>query len=162
MNLLKNETSLRLMIVERLHEIIDILCRFFLIVMVLSVSYVVFGRFILNRTPGWGEELGLFCMIWFSLLSVSMAFIDQRHLKMNLMEILFKERKLKLLSLITYIVLLGFSVFMIIYGMKVTQLTWPTRMPGMQVSRGLLYLSVPVSGFFNTLILILKGKEYLW
>jgi TRAP-type transport system small permease protein len=148
--------------ISHLHNIIDILCRFFLVVMILSVSYVVFGRFVLNNTPGWGEELGLFCMIWFSLLSVPMAFIDKSHLKMSLMEIIFKGKDLKLIDLIIYAILLGFSLFMIFYGMKVSILTWPTRMPGMQISRGLLYFSVPVAGVFNTLILLLMKKEYLW
>lgn len=156
------DQSLRQRIISRLHNIIDILCRFFLVVMILSVSYVVFGRFVLNHTPGWGEELGLFCMIWFSLLSVPMAFIDKSHLKMSLMEIVFKGRNLKFIDLIIYVILLGFSLFMIFYGMKVSILTWPTRMPGMQISRGLLYFSVPVAGVFNTAILLLMKKEYLW
>ncbi len=158
----ESEFTGRMRLVAFLHDLINNLCRFFLVIMVFSVSYVVFGRFVLNKTPGWGEELGLFCMIWFSLLSVSMAFIDKSHLKMSIMEMMLKGRRIILIDLTIYLVVVGFSLFMLIYGIKVTILTWPTQMPGMQVSRGLLYMSVPVSGFFNTLILLLMRKEYLW
>ena len=160
--MIESDSTFRIRIIDILHGLINNLCRFFLVVMVGSVSYVVFGRFVLNSTPGWGEELGLFCMIWFSLLSVSMAFIDKSHLKMSIMEMMLKGRRLKVIDLIIYLVIVGFSIFMLIYGAKVTILTWPTVMPGMHVSRGLLYMSVPVSGFFNTLILLIMKKEYLW
>lgn len=130
--------------------------------MVLSISSTVFGRFVLNNTPAWGEPVGLFCMVWFSLLSISIAFIDKSHLRMSVLEMIFKDKKLRGVDLVIYLVLVGFSAFMIIYGAKVTKLTWPTVLPGLQISRGLLYLSLPVSGVFNLVILFLMRKEYLW
>lgn len=157
-----SDTSFRARSLNSIHWIINNLSRGFLVIMVVTISYTVFGRFVLNSTPAWGEPLGLLCLVWFSLLTVPIAFIHKSHIRITVLEMMLKGRHMRGINLIIYVVLLGFSVFMVIYGMQVTELTWPTIIPGLQISRGLLYLSVPASGIFSIIVLLLMMKEYLW
>ena len=46
-----------------------------LVLMTLIVSWVVFSRYFLNRTPA-GEESALLCMVWFGFLSMALGVRD--------------------------------------------------------------------------------------
>ncbi|NDL68544.1 TRAP transporter small permease [Anaerotalea alkaliphila] len=131
---------------SRVYRLTNALCCIFVIIQVAVVSIVVIGRYVFNSTPSWGEELALLCMIWFSLLTVSLAITDSRHLKMTLAE-MYMPRKFNLfVAGINYIVFLSLAVFMIVEGTRLTALTVGSVLPGLKISGAYLYASVPVSG----------------
>ncbi len=145
---------------EMVIKIVRILTVLFLSVQVLVTSYVVFGRYVLSKTPAWGEASALLCMVWFALLSASIATYNNAHIKLRLIFVLVKDpKKIKMLNRLNYLVTFGFSIFMIIEGSRVSYLVRNGIVAGMGISRSWLYLSVPVAGFFLLLTLIGKGRE---
>lgn len=123
-----------------------LLCKLFLIVLVLSVSWVVFGRYVLGKTPRWGEELALLLMVWFGLLSASLAIRENTHLRLSLLNFMVPERCLKYVERFVMLVMGVFAVFFVVSGVDLVELTSGSVMSGLGVSSAWLYLAVPVSG----------------
>ena len=138
-------------IMDRIEKLINIACVVFLAFQVLSIIVMVFGRYFFNYVPRATEEFSLFCMVWFSLLSISLSIRDDSHIKMEVMNVLVSAKILKYFQNFAALLSMVFSVLMVRYGYRLVLLTANTQMPGFQVSEGWLYLAIPVSGFFMTL-----------
>jgi TRAP-type transport system small permease protein len=139
---LKNELEGKPLI----YKIINGICVFFLTLMVLDVSIIVAGRFLFQKTPGWGEPLALLCVIWFSLLSPANALTDNRHLRVGYFLDRYPEEVRSIFNVIFYIIFFGISLFMIVKG---GALTWQIKrsvVPGLNISQAFRYAAIPVSG----------------
>lgn len=130
--------------------------KIFLLFQVVITSYVVFGRFVLDKTPGWGEELSLLCMVWFSLLSASVAIKDDHHIRLSLVDMILPKKALRVLHGFTNFLIFCFGIFMIVGGIKLMILTKNYIMPGSGISSLWLYMSLPIAGF--CIIFMLLGK----
>lgn len=132
--------------VDKIEKAINFICVVFLTIQVVAIIGMVVGRYFFNYVPRGTEELALFCMVWFSLLSIALSIKDDSHIKMEIMDVLVAPEKLKYFQYFAAIVMIIFSVLMIINGGKLVALTAPTTLSGIQISEGWLYLSIPVSG----------------
>jgi amino acid transporter len=77
--------------------------------MVVCVSIVVIGRYVFNSTPAWGEEIGLFCMVWFALLSAASGIFDNCHIRVTILSTLLSKRAAEILDLLVNLFLLTAS-----------------------------------------------------
>lgn len=143
-------------LLDRLYSFVFVACRIFLLLMVAIVSIVVFGRYVLRTTPGWGEELALFCMTWFGMLSAALAEYDNRHIRIQALDALLPKKVNYVLHLFFYLCKIIFSAILLIEGAKLTYLTRASVMSGIKMSWMWLYLSAPVTGLF--LLLFLLGR----
>ena len=69
--------------VERL---INAICVGAITIQVIAILIMVFGRYFFSYVPMGTEELALFCMVWFSLLSISLSVRDDTHVKMEIVD----------------------------------------------------------------------------
>ena len=138
------------------------LCKLLLVGMVLVISYTVFGRFVLNATPSWGEELGTFSMVWIALLSASLAVRDGRHIRMTIIEQFVPARVARGLHLGLHIFILLMGAVFVVNGIQLTMLSAPSILPATRISSGWLTLALPVSGVLILLMLISRIRRFLW
>lgn len=131
---------------DRVEKTINFLCVVFLTVQVISIIVIVFGRYVFRFVPQGTEELALTCMVWFSLLSISLSIRDDSHIKMEIMDALVSKEKLVYFQYFAAFMSLGFSGLMIKYGINLVELTAGTQMGGLRISEGWLYLAIPASG----------------
>lgn len=122
------------------------------VIMIVSVSYAVAGRFILHATPRWCEEVGILSMIWVCFLSASLAIRDGNHIRMTILEYVLPRKAVKALHILAYIVLLSLSAIWIYAGWDVVQLTRMTRMPSTRLPMAVSYASVFVSGILGVIM----------
>ena len=59
-----------------IEKIINGICVAAITIQVLAILVMVFGRYFFSYVPMGTEELALFCMVWFSLLSISLSVRD--------------------------------------------------------------------------------------
>ena len=142
-----------------LYGVIMTLCKLLLVAQVLVVSWVVFGRFVLNKTPSWGEEGALLCMVWFCLMSATLAIKDDSHLKITVIDMILPGKVVKFLDHANYVLIFVFALFMLIEGVKLTQLTMLNVMPGLGIKSSWLFAAIPVTGAALILALIDKARE---
>ena len=112
---------------------------------VLVVVYVVFGRFVLNNTPKWGEEIALLAMVWLSLFSAALAMEDDSHIRMSIFDRMFSRRGIIIRDIIFFALNALFCIFLLTEGLKLVILTNASIMPGSRLPVPVLYISVPIS-----------------
>ncbi len=143
-------------IIKNFKGVLEWICVFFLFTQVIVVVYVVFGRFVLHKTPVWGEEIALLSMIWLSLFSAVIAEIDSAHINISLIDKVLSNRAIKIRDMIFHLLNIAFSLMLTIEGFKLVFKLRHAVMPGSRLPLWILYLSVPVSSVFLLLAIIKK------
>lgn len=128
----------------------------FTVTMVIVISIQVFMRYVLDNSLSWSEELARYCFIWLIYLGISYGVKSQRHIKVDVVLILLKDKWKIVLSIIANILFLSFAVFVIIYGSGiVTQLlTFGQLSPALDIPIWLVYLAGPIGMGLTALRLI--------
>lgn len=153
-------------IIDRTFTAIENLCKILMIVQIVSVTIVVIGRQVFGRTPVWGEELTLFSMVWASLLGASVLLKNDGHIAVTVLDNYLPQKAIKALDLLSYVFLGFYAVIMVIYGLKLVELTGLNMMPALKIKSSWLYGAMPVSAVLMVLILVekvyllFKGKDY--
>lgn len=136
-------------------------CKILVIVQVVVSIYNFAGRYFFNKTPAWGEETALLCLVWVALLSAALAVRDELHLRVTIIEEVLPPKIIKGLDILARCSILAFAIFMITEGIKLTLLTSANILPGLRINSSWLYLAVPVGGII-LLIAVLnlaKGRK---
>ncbi len=126
-------------------SIVDALSIFFAIGMVIIMVYNVFMRYVMQNTPRWGDEMSLFCMIWFGLLSASIAMKDDRHIRVRFWNDILPPKGVKVLELILHLLACVVLIVLCREGMALMKLAGATRMSGSGWPLWTLYISLPIS-----------------
>ena len=131
---------------DKVEQIANCICVIFLTLQVIAIIVMVVGRYCFNFVPRGTEEFSLFCMVWFSLLSIMLSIRNEKHIKVELMDVLVAKSKLKYFKIFAGAVTIAFSVYMVKYGISLTKLTFRKSMSSLPLKEGWLYLSIPVTG----------------
>jgi TRAP-type C4-dicarboxylate transport system permease small subunit len=118
----------------------------FSVVMVTAIFMQVFMRYVLGSSLAWSEELARYCFIWLVYLGISYGVKKQRHIKVDIVLILLKDKWKIVLNIIANLIFLAFAVFVIIYGYSIADrlLSFGQTSPALQLPMGLVYLATPV------------------
>ena len=91
-------------------------CKIVFIASIVITSYVVFMRFVMSKTPRWGEQAILMCMVYMALISASLAIRTDKHLRVVLIQYLFPQKvrakAMKVLHSLSQVTIFLFSLFM--------------------------------------------------
>lgn len=119
---------------------------FFSIIMVGSISLQVFMRFIVGSSLEWSEELARYCFIWLVYMGISYGVKKQRHIKVDVLLLLFKDKGKVALNFAANFIFLLFALFVVVYGSSIAVyiLGWGQTSPALSIPMGLVYLAAPV------------------
>lgn len=133
-------------------------CKLVFIASICITSYVVFCRYILHLTPRWGEQAILLCMVYMALISASLAVRTDTHIRVMLIDYLLPQKVIGLLKAMSHVMIFGFSLFMIIYGVQFTALMGKSVMSGLGCKQSFLYASVPIAG---VCMLLMQSEKFI-
>lgn len=137
-------------------------CKIVFIASICITSYVVFMRFVMSKTPRWGEQAILMCMVYMALISASLAIRTDKHLRVVLIQYAFPEKIRKkvmdVLHALSQVTIFAFSLFMIVYGIQFTQLMSKSVLSGIPIAKSWLYAAVPVAGLC---MLLMQSERFL-
>ncbi|WP_222927516.1 TRAP transporter small permease [Biomaibacter acetigenes] len=128
------------------NSFIEVFSMSLLVLMTLIVSWVVFSRYFLHKTPAWGEEGALLCMVWFGFLSMALGVRDDLHLRITILDQFLSDKTKNFLNWISRILIIGFAIFMITEGIKMSKVATGNYMPGIKLNSAFLYAAVPLAG----------------
>lgn len=130
------------------NSVINFICVVLLTAQTVSILIMVAGRYIFSMVPAWTEQFALFCMIWFAMFSIALAVRDDSHVKMEVIDTLVSPRALLGFKLFGNICTMIFGIVMVIFGVKISKLTWATKLSAFRVPTGLQYFSAVAGGLF--------------
>ncbi|URN42085.1 TRAP transporter small permease [Peptoniphilus genitalis] len=141
-----------------------------LVLNVIIIFMQVIMRYFFNTSLTWSEELSRYIFIWQVWLGSSIAFVDNQHIRVDLIFSIFKsENSQKVLHLINNIIWFSFNVFLVYVGVKLlgSMNARNALSSGMRLPLVYVYAALPVSSFilairilFDSIDLI-SGKKVL-
>ena len=127
-----------------------------LVLMTLIVAWTVFGRYVLNATPTWGEPTSLFLMLWFILLGGSVGVRELDHMGFDV-GLHYAQGRWKSALVITNEALVTiFGIAMVYFGTELAAKVWSDRLPMIGISKGWDYVPIIGGGVLITLFSIEK------
>lgn len=137
---------------DRILDIISQVCTVvtgvMLVVLTVIFGWLVFGRYVLNATPTWVEQVSLLLIVYIGFLGASVGIHKKTHLGVAVFRELSPKPVQRLFEFITHLLLAGFGLVMTIYGYHLTVFKWATEIPLLNVTEGLRSLPVVLSGVF--------------
>lgn len=117
-----------------------------LVLMTIIVGWTVFGRYVLNDTPTWGEPASLFLMLWFILLGGAVGVRELDHMGFDI-ALHYTQGAWKAgLTIANEILVIAFGFAMVIYGSQLAAKVWGDKVPMIGVSKGWDYAPIVVGG----------------
>ena len=133
----------------KIDNVLEKLVLLILVVMLISVVWQVFSRFVLRAPSTITDEISSFSLIWVGLLGAAYAAGKNLHLAIDLIPEEVVKKRQRLFNGIVFISigLFAFTV-MIIGGFRLVQLSFQFGQTSatLEIPLGFIYMVVPISG----------------
>ncbi len=150
--------------IRKLKQLLDrmilLFCGVAIITLVITVTWQVFSRYVLNDPSSFTDELARYTMIWFGLLGACYLFGKNGHLSITLFigSVNAKYRKYCYLF-IHLISFLFITLAMIKGGIQLMGRTMLQASPALQIPMAYVYFILPLSGVFMAIYLVINSLE---
>ena len=111
----------------------------------------ILGRSLLHVGLPWTQELARFVQIWLGFLGGVLAVRRWTHFQLTTIERVLPVVIQRVLRAFAGLVVMGFGLLMLRYGIDVVHVTVAARSEILQLNIGLLYSVVPIAGALMTL-----------
>lgn len=129
-----------------------------LVVMTGIFAWLVFGRYVLNDTPTWVEQVSLLLVMVIAFFGAAVGVQQHTHLSVVIFRNLVPRPVRTVFVVITDTLMMGFGAMMFWYGWELTLFKWNTLIPLIQWSEGLRSLPMTVCGL---LLFLFSGGHLL-
>ena len=125
-----------------------------LLLMIITVSWQIIGRVIFKISTPWTEDLAKISLIWFTFIGSIGVLYKAQHLTVDLLLVRYGERMRKAVRIFVDVVIAAFTIMLFVFGVILCNnpIIIKGITTGLNVSRLYLYLSLPISMFFSSLV----------
>jgi TRAP-type C4-dicarboxylate transport system permease small subunit len=117
-----------------------------LVVMTAIFAWLVFGRYVLNDTPTWVEQVSLLLIMVITFLGAAVGVNQNTHLSVVLFRNLVPSWVRTIFVVVSDVFMAVFGAMMFWYGTELTIFKWKTLIPLIQWSEGLRSLPLTICG----------------
>ncbi len=144
-------------------DIIRMVCVFTasmaLVVLVMTFGWLVFGRYVLNVTPTWVEQLALLLICYIAFLGAAVGVDEDTHLGVSVFRDMLPVGAQKIVMIAIDMLLAGFGVIMAVAGVALMRFGWDSLLPMLDIPESFRTLAITLSG---ALIVLFAGARGLW
>lgn len=134
---------------KKVLNVIDDIVKYFLVLLVAAISilgmYQVVGR-LLGHVPAWVEEMIRFLFVWASCVGAAVGVKEHIHIGIDVLTNLLPKLGQRVVAIIVQVILCGFDVFLIKFGVNLVNQTMKQPSAGLQIPMGYVYWAIPVLG----------------
>lgn len=112
-----------------------------LVVLIVSFGWLVFGRYVLNVTPTWVEQLALVLMGYIAFLGAAAGIYEDNHLGVTMFRDALPEPGRQAVMIAVELALTGFGAVMFLAGIDLMRFGWDTLLPMLNIPEGIRTLS---------------------
>ncbi|MEY4710955.1 MAG: hypothetical protein RIS88_405 [Pseudomonadota bacterium] len=117
-----------------------------LIVLILCVQWQVFGRYVLNNTPTWAENLALLLVLFVTAFGVAVGVRDAGHIGLESLVVLLPARWQHRIAYVVHALVGTFGALMVHGGWLWASAKWGEKKPMMPVPDGIDYVPIIIAG----------------
>lgn len=150
----------------------DLICKICLIIagtalvaMTAIFAWLVFGRYVLNDTPTWVEQVSLLLVMVIAFFGASVGVHQHTHLSVVIFRNMVPAKVRLVFVFISDVLMMIFGAMMFWYGWELTLFKWNTLIPLIQWPEGLRSLPLTICGVLlflfsaGHLIRLLLGRD---
>ena len=136
-----------------------------LVVIVGIVAWQVFGRYVLNASPTWTENLALVLVLYVTLIGAAVGVRDAGHLGMESLLVLVPEKPRRYVEMTIHVLVALFGVAMAWNGWILGESVSAYKLPNIALSESVRYVPLVLSGALIVLfsiehvVAIVRGEE---
>jgi TRAP-type C4-dicarboxylate transport system permease small subunit len=136
-----------------------------LVVLTVIFSWLVYGRYVLNATPTWVEQVSLLLVVLITFLGAAVGIHENTHLGVSYFRELSPAPVRKVFTVLSHLVMAGFGIVMAVQSYKLAVFKWSAEIPLIHVPEGLRAVPITICGVLITLfsvghlINIFRGVE---
>lgn len=136
-----------------------------LVVMTAIFAWLVYGRYVLNDTPTWVEQVSLLLIMVITFFGSAVGVHQHTHLSVVVFRNIVPSWMRTIFVIATDLIMACFGGLMLWYGSELTLFKWKTLIPLIQWSEGLRSLPLTIAGalifLFSTghLIRVFLGQD---
>lgn len=117
-----------------------------LVLLTVIFGWLVFGRYVLNATPTWVEQVAFLLVMIIAFLGAAVGIHENTHLSVTWLRTSVKPRVRTVLVALTDFIMAGFGLLMAWYGTQLTIFKWGSLIPMLQLPEGLRSLPLAIAG----------------
>lgn len=117
-----------------------------MVVLVTTFGWLVFGRYVLNVTPTWVEQLALLLICYIAFLGAAAGIQENTHLGVSLFRDMMPNIVQKTLIVAIDFALAIFGAIMLIAGVSLMQFGWATLLPMLDIPESFRTLAITSCG----------------
>jgi TRAP-type C4-dicarboxylate transport system permease small subunit len=129
-----------------------------LLVIVAIVAFQVFGRYVMNDSPTWAENLALLLILYVTLIGAAVGVRDAGHIGLESFLILLPDGPRNKLEVLIHVLVAIFGGFMVYNGWVLGMSVAPYKLSNLNLSEGVRYVPLVVSG---TLIILFSIEHII-
>ena len=136
-----------------------------LIAVILCVQWQVIGRYVLNDTPTWAENLALLLVLFVTAFGLAVGVRDAGHIGLESLVVLLPEVWQHRIELLIHALVGLFGVLMVQGGWLWANAKWDEKKPMLPLPDGIDYVPVIIAGALIVLfsiehiVALLRGEE---
>jgi len=123
----------------------------FLVLLVASFGWLVFGRYVLNDTPTWVEQMAMLLVTNITFLAAAVGIHERTHLSVDMLSMIVPERVGQIINILIDVCIVVFGYAMALYGKELVDFAWFRSIPLLtvfewRIPEGIRYFPVVASG----------------
>lgn len=117
-----------------------------LVVLIVTFGWLVFGRYILNVTPTWVEQLALLLICYIAFLGAGAGVREDTHLGVTLFRDAMPVHVQKVTMIIIDFILAAFGSIMFYAGTQLMAFGWDSNLPMLEIPESFRTLAITLCG----------------
>ena len=147
-------------ILDKVYAMLQKIMKYVVAILLTSMVVLVFAnvvsRYFLNFAIAWTEEVSRFMFIWVVFISAVLAYVNDEHLKLDILEKKLPKKVGQVAAVICDLLVM-YAIYLITAGgLNLATQSWNWLSPAISFSYGIVYLVVPICGGLMLLQTLLK------
>lgn len=117
-----------------------------MVVLVTIFAWLVFGRYVLNETPTWVEQLALVLVCYIAFIGAAVGVRDDTHLGVTFLREKLPRRFKLTIQILAEAIMAIFGLVMVIACTRLVIFGWDTLLPMLEVPEGVRTLPAAICG----------------
>ena len=117
-----------------------------LVVLTLIFGWLVYGRYVLNATPTWVEQVALLLVMLITFIGAAVGVHEGTHLSVTFFRVALPRQIRRLVVAFCHVVLGGFGAVMMWQSTKLAIFKWDSLIPLIDVPEGVRAIPIAVCG----------------
>lgn len=117
-----------------------------MVVLIAIFAWLVFGRYVLNETPTWVEQLALVLVCYIAFLGAAAGVKDNTHLGVSFIREAMPAPLRRSLRILAEAAMTAFGLVMFLSCMELVAFGWATLLPMLNIPEGIRTLPAAICG----------------